>query len=250
MAKPNSGRVKKTSTDSIKPPRVGIFGARGRMGQEILQLWQQGFNEPAYLAVGDGNKALAKNWVKDLKDSKCKNVEIWIDFSSPSGFDKILSHCLENQAPLVSGTTGLEKNQFADLKKAAKKIPVLWAPNMSLGINILIKCLQSFSGSRGFDFQIEEVHHKHKKDKPSGTALWIHKELQKAVGKKLDEPLALRGGGVFGIHKIWALSEEETITLEHQALNRRVFAKGAIEAALWLYKKNAGQYHMSNLLGE
>jgi 4-hydroxy-tetrahydrodipicolinate reductase len=250
MAKPHQGRAKKSSSASVVIPKVGIFGATGRMGQEMTQLWIQLFDEPVFLAFGkDGKKEQAKNWVSDFKNPKCKEVEVWIDFSSPQGFDKILSFCIDEHKPLVSGTTGLEKNQFSEMKKAAKNIPVLWAANMSLGVNILLKSLQALSGVSGFDYQIEEAHHRHKKDKPSGTALWIQRELENITKKKIETPLAIRGGGIFGIHKVWAMSDEETITFEHTALNRRVFAKGSIQAALWLSKKVAGLYSVSDMLG-
>lgn len=250
MAKSDSKRTEKSSTYSVGPgPRVGIFGAGGRMGQEITELWKQAFKGAVYLAVGDGKKDQAHVWVSDLKDPKCSTVDVWIDFSSPGGFSKILTFCLENQKPLVSGTTGLEKEQTGEMKKASKKIPVLWSPNMSLGINVLLKSLRALRSVPGFDFQIEEIHHKHKKDNPSGTALWIHRELQDITKKKIAVPIGLRGGGVFGNHKVWALSDEEVLLFEHQALNRRVFAKGAIEAALWLANRGPGLYSIGDVIG-
>jgi 4-hydroxy-tetrahydrodipicolinate reductase len=250
MAKSDSKRTQSSKTYSIGPgPRVGIFGAAGRMGQEITELWKQAFKGPVFLGVGEGKKEQAYVWVSDLKDSKCAEVDVWVDFSSPAGLSKILSYCLEHQKPLVSGTTGLEKEQMAEMKKASKKIPVLWSPNMSLGVNILLKSLQALRSVTGFDFQIEEIHHRHKKDNPSGTALWIHRELQALTKKKVAVPVGLRGGGVFGVHKVWALSDEEVLLFEHQALNRRVFAKGAIEAAIWLANKGAGMYSIGDVIG-
>lgn len=236
MAKAHSKRTSKTQAHLKPPVRFGLFGASGRMGTEISTLWKSTFHEEIHS--------------KDLRDSKSKTVHTWIDFSSPAGFSRILDFCVENRKALVSGTTGLEEQQLKDLKKAAKKIPILWAPNMSIGVNILLKSFAAFSGVKGFDFQIEEVHHRYKKDKPSGTALWIQKELQKTVGKKIQEPVALRGGGVFGIHKVWALSDEEVIVFEHSALNRRVFARGAVDAALWLHRQPPGLYSIQNMLGQ
>jgi 4-hydroxy-tetrahydrodipicolinate reductase len=100
----------------------------------------------------------------------------------------------------------------------------------------------------GFDLQVEEVHHIHKKDRPSGTALRIQAEIENAVGRKLPEPVAIRGGGVFGIHRIFAMSADETLTLEHSALNRLVFARGALRAAHWLVLRSPGLYTIENVI--
>ena len=110
-------------------------------------------------------------------------------------------------------------------------MPVLWSPNMSLGIAVVRSMMQSLKElssqhSQQVDFQIEEWHHRHKKDSPSGTALWLQEALEKVVDKKIPAPLAVRGGGVFGVHKIITLMDEELITLEHTALNRNCFCSG------------------------
>jgi 4-hydroxy-tetrahydrodipicolinate reductase len=260
MASSASRRTQKTQAVKLSGPpkaslsptsifKVGVFGAGGRMGHEILLSAPAILGDSCYLAVDSPEKKLnAKHVVTDLNDSKCKDVQVWIDFSSPEGFSKILTYCEKNKVPLVSGTTGLSTNQLKSLEKVTT--PCLWSPNMSLGINIFLKALKSFRGAKGFDYQIEEAHHKHKKDKPSGTALLLQKELELVVGKKLETPLAIRGGGIFGIHRLWAMSEDETIIFEHQALNRAVFAKGSLQAALWLYDKKPGLYSLQNLLDD
>ena len=240
MAKTNSRRTKKISAFKIASSRrpeknkIGIFGARGRMGQEVLAVLKETFGENSYLAVSD------------LKSPLCKEIKIWIDFSSPSGFTEIFHFCQKNKTALVSGTTGLSKAQMKAMEQTT--IPLLWSPNMSLGINILLKALRALKGAEGFDFQVEEFHHRQKKDKPSGTAMLIQEELESFLGVRLQKPLSIRGGGIFGIHKVWAMSNEETITFEHQALNRRVFAKGAVQAVQWLRKQKPGFYSLQNLL--
>ncbi|MNT06765.1 4-hydroxy-tetrahydrodipicolinate reductase [compost metagenome] len=100
--------------------------------------------------------------------------------------------------------------------------------------------MKVFSAIQGFDYQIEEFHHNKKKDKPSGTAISLQENLEKAVGRKLPEPLAIRGGGIYGVHKIYAMSDEEVLMFEHSALNRAVFAKGAVEAAMFLAIQTPG----------
>lgn len=250
MAKTNSSRVNKFSSLDVN---IGVFGAGGRMGQEVLAVIQDFFGESCYVAVHheknrNQKKLAAKNTVSDLKNPLCKSVQVWIDFSSPQGFQEIYQFCQKHKMALVSGTTGLTEIQLK--KMASPSIPLLWSPNMSLGINILLKALQSLKGSVGFDFQIEEFHHRYKKDKPSGTALLLQKELESIVEKKIEKPVSVRGGGIFGIHKVWAMAEAETISFEHQALNRQVFARGAAQAAIWLSQQKAGLYSLQNLLGQ
>lgn len=256
MAKTNSRGTRKTgspqsvvkasSKNKNRKIKLGVFGAGGRMGQEVLAVIQETQGE-CFLAIDPARQALAaKNVVSDLKNPLCKEVDLWIDFSSPEGFSEIYQFCEKNRRALVSGTTGLSDAQLAEM--GASKIPLLWSPNMSLGINILLRALNSFQGSQGFDFQIEEIHHRHKKDRPSGTALWLQSKLEKVTGKRIEKPLSIRGGGNFGTHKIWAMSDEENITFEHQALNRRVFAKGAVQAAGWLKNQKPGLYSLQNML--
>ncbi|WP_374029484.1 4-hydroxy-tetrahydrodipicolinate reductase [Bdellovibrio bacteriovorus] len=125
---------------------------------------------------------------------------------------------------------------------------MLWSSNMSLGVAVLNEALKSLSAISHFDFQIEELHHNKKKDKPSGTAITLQENLEKAVGRELPEALAIRGGGIFGVHKIYAMSDEEVLTFEHTALNRTVFAKGAVQAAEWLVKQKPGLYQIRDVL--
>jgi 4-hydroxy-tetrahydrodipicolinate reductase len=149
---------------------------------------------------------------------------------------------------VVSGTTGIDAHQITALKKAAQKIPILWASNMSLGVAVVTEALEVFSRIRQFDFQIEEFHHNRKEDRPSGTAKSLQQKLEQVVGRALPEAISIRGGGIFGIHKVHAMSEEEHIVFEHTALNRAVFARGAVEAAQWLCSKKKGYYSMRDVL--
>ena len=209
--------------------KIALIGRHGKMGQEI-------------------EKLLTQNSKKVLVSELAPGVDVVIDFSSPEGFKSTLKWCVKNKTPFVSGTTGINLEQERLLKTAAKKIPVLWSSNFSLGIALVTEMMKQFSDLEDFDFQIEEFHHKHKKDKPSGTAKTLQKELHKIVQKKLPEPISIRGGENFGIHKIWAMSSSENILIEHTALNRSVFAAGAIRASLWLLKRAPGNYTMRDLL--
>jgi len=233
----------------MKKVNVAIFGASGRMGQEMAAIMRQSKSLSPVLGICRSGKA--ENFLKVAKklDKKdFKEVDVIIDFSIAEAFSEILNFAVENKLPLVSGTTGLTEKLQKSLVSAAQVIPVLWAPNMSLGVATLEKALEALSALPHFDFQIEETHHRHKKDKPSGTALLLQRKLEKVLGRKLPEPLALRGGGVFGVHQVQVMGDNETLTFEHRALNRKLFAEGALTAAHWLAKKKKGLYTLQDLL--
>ncbi len=217
---------------------VVVVGASGKMGQEILQV----LAEKKIKAAACGSKT-------PLTKKTLLGKNLVIDFSSPEGLESALALCVELQIPLVSGTTGISDNQKKKLMTAAKKIPVLWSPNMSLGIALLKKSVHLLAKLEGFDFQVEEFHHRRKKDRPSGTALALQQCLTEALPRKttLPEPIVMRAGGIVGIHKVYATSEEEMIVFEHQALNRRVFASGAVRAGEWLCQQKPGLYQMEDL---
>jgi 4-hydroxy-tetrahydrodipicolinate reductase len=124
----------------------------------------------------------------------------------------------------------------------------LWSANIIFLIYLLQNALKSLGSCEGYEIVIEETHHKRKKDKPSGTALLLQKTIESSTKRKLETPVSIRGGGVFGIHKIQILGEEETLTFEHQALNRTVFARGAISAATWVSQQGPGSYTIQDML--
>lgn len=223
----------------MKKIKVGLVGSAGRMGKEISAVIEANPRcELAYAPLRgekwDGKKAAA--------------VDVWIDFSSPEALKDVLKKASEHKTPVVCGTTGFSKKEKDLLKQYSKKIPVLWSSNMSLGVAVLNEALKSLAAISHFDFQVEEIHHNRKKDRPSGTAITLQENLEKAVGKKLPDALAIRGGGVFGVHKIFAMSDEEVLTFEHTALNRTVFAKGSVQAAEWLVKQKPGLYQIHDVL--
>jgi 4-hydroxy-tetrahydrodipicolinate reductase len=218
------------------------------MGAELLALApEHKFN----VTQGVGRRKLSvsdvtlADHVSKLDPSK---VDVVIDFSLPELTDDVIDWCVANKKPLVSGVTGISLEQKKHFTQAGQTIPALWAPNMSLGVAVLSRMLAEFRNLKGFEFQIEELHHKRKKDKPSGTALFLQEKMEAAIGEEAPAPLAIRGGGIFGIHRIWAMGEEETITLEHNAMNRRVFARGALKAAQWLLSQKPGLYQLDDTL--
>lgn len=227
--------------------KIAVVGAGGRVGNELLRLIQSQAQCDAWLGIGRqsvGFKHNFKNWseVKDLKP------DVLIDFSSPALFSDSVNFCLQNKVPIVSGTTGISDSNYDQLKKASNDVPALWSPNMSLGIAMFKKCLQGVGENPDFDVILEEWHHNQKKDSPSGTLLMIQKTLEKIIKVPVKSVTAFRAGGIFGVHKVHLVSNEEHLIFEHTALNRAVFAKGAIVAAKWLVTKQNGLYSIDDVL--
>jgi len=221
--------------------KIIVSGATGRMGKELKTIISNSDDLKLY---GEIHRESSP------ENIEAPDAEMVIDFSLPENFSGLIKFCTKNKIPLVSGTTGLEPKHLEAFAALGTIVPVLWAPNMSVGINLMNEIIKHLDtlGS-GFDFQIEETHHREKEDKPSGTALLLQNTLEKAVGTSLPEVLSIRGGGVYGIHTVTALSDSETISIKHTALNRSVFAKGAVRAARWLTRQTPGQYKMADMLG-
>ncbi len=218
------------------------------MGQEIQRL-AQSMGLGKIICGVDTNSHQASLPVKNTIDQiNAQDIDVVIDFSSPELFGKVVQWCAKHKKPLVSGTTGIQENHKKMLAAAAQSVGIAWAPNMSLGIATLRKALAVFSQIKEFDFQIEEFHHNKKKDNPSGTALLLQNSLQEAVGRGLPAPIGIRGGGIFGTHKVWAMSDEEVLMFEHQALNRGVFAKGALIVAQQIVAKGPGSYGIDDFI--
>lgn len=235
----------------IKKINLLIFGASGKMGQALLELIKNDTQFVPYIAISENSNKISEFQftfnLKNIEQQYIKNVDICIDFTQPQAFSEILQFCKKNKLALVTGTTGLKKEDFNKIKLVSKSIPILWSSNMSLGVIVLKKLIRELKIIKNFDFQIEEFHHNKKKDNPSGTALTLQMELDKSTNKINPKPIGIRGGGIFGIHKIHAMSEEEIITIEHTALNRKVFARGALMSALWLKKQKPGIYSIDDI---
>ena len=226
--------------------KILLVGAFGRMGVELQKsLAKARFDVRLFDHKGRGD-------YKSLSDIKEK-IDGIVEFSTPEGLIEALKFSEKNKCPIVSGTTGLTSKHISQMKRASKKAPVLWSSNMSVGVHVLKSCLRQLAElDEGFEFQIEDIHHRHKKDAPSGTAKTLFAELEKSLGrqrsKKIHPTISIRAGGVFGVHKVYAFSDEEILMFEHQALNRAVFAKGAVMALTWLMKnKKTGLYQFEDL---
>ncbi len=211
------------------------------MGKEIESI----ATESGFEVIGglDRESGSLSDYLK--KNSK---PDVVIDFSLPEATAEIAKTCAAAKIPLVSGVTGLGRAEFAALEKAAKMIPVLYSANMSIGIQMMAKAFEALKGADDFDLCLEETHHRHKKDRPSGTAILLNDELKARVGRQASEIVSLRGGGVVGTHRLLALSESESLIIEHTALNRTVFARGACRAARWVLGRGPGYYSLRDTL--
>jgi 4-hydroxy-tetrahydrodipicolinate reductase len=198
------------------------------------------------------------------------NVEVVIDFSVASATAKLLPVCAGQHIPMVIGTTGLDAETRAGLERAAERVPIVFAPNYSQGVNALYFLAARATELLGptFDAEILEIHHRHKVDAPSGTAVRLGEVV--ATAKKLDpeqavshgrsghvgvRPLnevgvmALRGGDVVGEHTLYLVGEGERLELTHRATDRSIFARGAVRAAHWVVSRPAGLYDMADVMG-
>ena len=198
------------------------------------------------------------------------NVEVVIDFSIASATAKLLPLCAGQHIPMVIGTTGLDAETRAALERAAERLPIVFAPNYSQGVNALYFLAARATELLGptFDAEIVEIHHRHKVDAPSGTAVRLGEVVAEAkdldpeqavshgrsghVGARPSQEvgvMALRGGDVVGEHTLYLVGEGERIELTHRATDRSIFARGAVRAAHWVVDRPAGLYDMADVMG-
>jgi 4-hydroxy-tetrahydrodipicolinate reductase len=223
--------------------KILIVGAQGRMGLEIRKIIK---NTKGLIFVGGIGRKKEKKIVPSFLDVKEK-PQLVIDFSSPEMFRQSLDWCLQERVPFLSGTTGLTPKDFKTIKAAAKKIPVLWTANTSVGVQMVKDILKNMPLPLDYKVQLTEWHHIHKKDKPSGTAI-VLQNILKLKRQNLPAPRSVREGEIVGTHRIELISKEEVITIEHKALKRAVFARGAVQVGRWLCRQRPGLYQMEDYL--
>jgi len=255
----------------MKKINLAISGCMGRMGQQLIKSSKK--NEIFKLVTLTENRLINKkfNGVKpELNSDKAfKKADVIIDFTIPECTLQVLKIATKLKKRVVIGTTGFTKKEENLIKKYSKKIPILKAGNMSLGINLLMYLTEIASASLGNNYlsKVFEVHHRHKKDHPSGTALMLgkgiavgkNKDFYKLMGKKYLNKKSfpygkkinfnsIRKGEIIGEHEVKFSSGKEIITLNHEAFDRALYSEGALTAAKWLNKKKPGLYSMRNLL--
>ena len=255
----------------MKKINLAITGCMGRMGRQIIKSAKNNKN----FAI----KALTENRSVNTKinginislnnENVLKKADVIIDFTTPKCKFEVLKIAAKLKKKVIIGTTGFTKREESLIKNYSKKIPILKAGNMSLGINLLMYLTEITSASLGNSYlsKVFEIHHKHKKDYPSGTALMLgkgiaigkNKNFYKLIGKKfLNKKTfpyskkinfnSIRKGEIIGEHEVKFSSGKEIITLNHEAFDRALYSEGALTAAMWLNKKKPGLYSMRNLL--
>ena len=243
--------------------QIGIYGSKGRMGQTIV------------MAIVEANAGFAGGVDQgDDAQALAQMSDVLVDFSAPDALEGHLDACVAAGKPLIVGTTGLKERHHFLIDHAAEHIAVLQTGNTSLGVNMLAALVAQAAArlDEDWDIEIAEMHHRHKVDAPSGTALLLGQAAADARGVDAQKDsereraniqggmtgprkrgaigyASLRGGSVAGDHSVIFAGEHERIELTHRAENRNVFAGGAIRAALWLIGKPAGRYEMKDVLG-
>ena len=255
----------------MKKINLAVSGCMGRMGQQIIKSVRSNKNFKI-ISLTERKKINKKiNGIKLTVNSEnaFKQANIIIDFTIPKCTFEILKIASKLKKRVVIGTTGFTKNEEKLIQKFSKKIPILKAGNMSLGINLLMYLTEIASSSLGKNFlsKVFEVHHRHKKDYPSGTALMLgkgiaegkNKNFYSLIGKKYlnkkNFPYgkkinfnSLRKGEIIGEHEVKFSSGKEIITLNHEAFDRALYSEGALSAAKWLMRKKPGLYSMRDMM--
>ncbi len=263
--------------------KVGINGAGGRMGTTLIQACSESdmvelgaaFDIPTCKVIGEDagqHTSLGKTGVTISSDlaKHVSDFDVLIDFTVPECTMQSLALCQEHAKAMVIGTTGLDAQQKQQLIDTSKEIPIVFAPNMSVGVNLCLKLLQTTAEVLGDDFDVEviEAHHRHKIDAPSGTALRMGEVVANSLGRNLQDCAVygrqghtgprdkktigfetIRAGDIVGEHTVMFSGEGERVEITHKASSRMTFAKGAVRAAAWLAAKDSGLYDMQSVLG-
>ena len=259
---------------------IAVYGASGRMGQAILRLAVRDPRTSVVAAIVKADSGLRSQPLHGTLGAEAGALEystsidaaaapaVLIDFSSAQAFDEALAIALARKIAFVSGTTGLASAQRAAMENAAATIPVLWSANFSIGVAVLTRLARDAARVlRDWDCEIAEAHHRDKKDAPSGTALALGRAIAEARGDDFDRVAQLerarqdarrdnatigfavtRGGDIVGEHTVMFAGDGERIELVHRATDREVFARGAVEAAIWLARRPAGMYALADVL--
>ena len=238
---------------------IGIIGSEGRMGQALATAIQEA-GQSVSGGIDKGGDV----------DALVKTSDAMVDFSAPGALEANLDACIKYSRPILIGTTGLEERHHYLIDDAARDIAVIQTGNTSLGVNMLAALVREAARRLGdeWDIEIVEMHHRHKVDAPSGTALLLGeaaasgRDIELATNSERGRDgytgvrgrgtigfASLRGGSVAGDHQVIFAADNERIELGHRAENRMIFARGAIRGALWLLGQQPGRYTMSDVLG-
>lgn len=236
-----------------------LVGATGQMGHAVTSLVEE------QIVAGIGNKDMPYPIYNSFNDVK-EDIDVIIDFSTPRLLENMLEYAKNNALPIVIATTGYSEDELSQIEHVAKEIPIVYAGNYSLGINVMEQVAETVAKAlKNFDVEIIETHHNLKKDAPSGTANMLfeavnegrNNALHKLEGRSgfYDERdknevgiASLRGGTVVGEHSVFFYGEDEVLEIKHTAFSKRIFAKGALEAASYIVSKDPGLYNVTDVL--
>ena len=257
--------------------QLAIAGAAGRMGQSLVSACEahesfvlaHAFEQPGHASVGQPAGSTEQTIL--ISDSiSAASFDVLIDFTSPAASLANLASCAEQGRKAVIGTTGFSDADRERMAELAEKTAVVWAPNMSVGVNITLRLLELAAGAFGDDVDVEiiEAHHRHKVDAPSGTALKMGEVVAETLGRTLDEHgvfarqghtgprtdkeigfSTIRASDVIGEHSVWFAGAKERVEITHKASGREIYANGALRCAQWLMKKPSGLFDMQDVLG-
>ena len=261
--------------------KIGIVGAGGRMGRNLIQAVHQFEGVELTVAFERAGSSLIGADVGELVGlgnlgvaikatlAENPNFDLLIDFTRPEGTLEHIAFCVANHKKMVIGTTGFDDAGKQAIKAAAEKISIVFASNYSVGVNLVFKLLEKAAKVMGdyCDIEVIEAHHRHKVDAPSGTALSMGEHIAKTLGRDLkthgvferngitgerkrDEIgfATIRAGDVVGEHSVWFADEGERVEIAHKASSRMTFANGAVRAAKWLESKQTGLFDMTDVL--
>lgn len=242
--------------------KIAVTGSKGRMGSRVVRLLSAD-KRISFVAEVDRGDSL---------DDVIDGVDAVIDFTTPEAAIRHASSAARHKKPIVIGTTGLTEEQDRAIEEAGRLVPIVYTPNMSIGINVMLKLIELAARTLGDKYKVDivETHHKHKEDRPSGTALKMLDVVCKVSGRCLDKDVffyeeetpvmpadedsevsvrSVRRGEVIGDHVIYFTSPGEILSIEHHATDRDVFAEGAVAASQWIMGKPPGLYSMEDVLG-
>lgn len=264
--------------------RIAIAGAAGRMGRNLLSAV---CSDPGVMlgaaTLRSGHAMLGRDagallegapdtgvTLEDDLATVLQDFDVLIDFTSPDSTMHHLQHCVAEGRRLVIGTTGFSEEQKAAIRQAAEQTAIVFAPNMSVGVNLCFRLLETAAGILGdeVDVEIIEAHHRHKKDAPSGTALHMGEVVAGALGRRLEDCAVygrqgvtgerdrqtigfetIRAGDIVGDHTVLFAGDGERIEITHKSSSRMTYARGSVRAARWLAERDSGLFDMQDVLG-
>jgi 4-hydroxy-tetrahydrodipicolinate reductase len=234
--------------------KLGVAGACGKMGRRIIELANQDRVFEVALALERKGIPEIGHPIGKIKVSSSPDgiflIDVFVDFTVPEASEQNLEYCAQYKKALVLGTTGMSDAQVKKVEEVSKVIPVVFSPNMSVGVNTLFQILPELARKLGPDYSVEivEAHHKAKKDAPSGTAKKMAQVISQVTGAQVPTH-SIRLGDIFGDHTVIFCGNSERIEVKHQAHSRDLFVVGALKAAKWIAGKPAGLYSMQDVLG-